>query len=288
MFHKLKEYLMHYSWDLAYARCQENGSLKGEVVLSDLHYIKNPYKNKWFADPFIIEEDDIYLHLLVEEYDYEIQRGRLAHLIVDKTEDIIIECKIVLSSDTHLSFPAIYHFQGEIYVHPENSESGASYMYRYDRVKDELVNPIKIIDQPLTDAIINCTNGRYEMFSTVMPNPNGKVLSRYVSDSLFGPYRKIDDIYMSSAYARMGGYFYKLGDKTLRVAQNCNGAYGKGILFIDEDKIIGYLTSKNWKYAGIHTFNTLGNRVVLDLKKYDFPLIYKLKTILKNEDLVLY
>ena len=285
---KIKDFLMHYTWDLAYGHCDSLIFRDGQAVLSDLHYVRNPYRTKWFADPFIIEEDDECLHLLVEEFDSEVRRGRIAHIVIDKKRDLITDCIIVLSLPTHLSFPAIYRHDGQIYVHPENSQGGVSRIYRYDREADKLVDPVTIIEEPLTDAVIRKTDAGYEMFSTSMPDPNGKVLSRYASESFAGPYVKTGQISMPSAIARMGGYFYKSPAGTMRVAQDCNGAYGRAVLFMDEEKVVGRMVPEDWHYAGIHTFNTYGNTAVIDLKKYDFPLLYKLKTILKNEDSVLY
>ena len=285
---KIKDYLMHYAWDLAYGRCDSLIFQDGRAILTDLHYIKNPYRTKWFADPFIIEEDEDNLHLLVEEFDCTVKRGRIAHIVIDKKDDLITDCVIVLSLPTHLSFPAVYRHDGEIYVHPENSQGGVSKIYRYDREADRLVDPVTIIEEPLTDAVIRKTDEKYEMFSTSLPSPNGKVLSRYVAASFTGPYVKNGQVSMTSAIARMGGYFYESHIGTLRVAQDCNGAYGRAVVFMDEEKIIGRMIPDDWHYAGIHTFNTYGNTAVIDLKKYDFPLLYKLKAILKGEDSLLY
>lgn len=44
--------------------------------------------------------------------------------MVNKKDNEIKECSIILDLPTHLSFPVIYNVDGEIYVHPENSASG--------------------------------------------------------------------------------------------------------------------------------------------------------------------
>ena len=63
------------------------------------------YKNKWFADPFILDFDDKKITLLVEEFDYSIHRGRIARLVIDRNSWTITDCKIILDLGTHLSFP---------------------------------------------------------------------------------------------------------------------------------------------------------------------------------------
>lgn len=150
---KLKVKLAHYSWDLAYGEYSdsiiENG-LRGVK----LHIIRNPFKNKWFADPFILKETKSELHLLVEEFDYDVKRGRIAHLTIDKVNDIITDCKIILDIPTHLSFPAIYAIDDKIYVHPENYQSGKSIIYEYNIEKDLLENPRVLLNAPIADAVI--------------------------------------------------------------------------------------------------------------------------------------
>ena len=75
----LKVKLAHYTWDIAYGIYSDSiitDGLKGVRV----NVVKNPYKNKWFADPFILEEDENVIHFLVEEFDDSIGRGRIARL----------------------------------------------------------------------------------------------------------------------------------------------------------------------------------------------------------------
>lgn len=128
----IKQKFAHYTWDIAYGIYSERIVTEGLKGIK-LHIVSNPYKNKWFADPFILEEDDENIQFLVEEFDYYVRRGRIARIMVDKKDNKIIECSIILDLPTHLSFPAIYRVDGEVFVHPENSASGSSYIYRYDR-----------------------------------------------------------------------------------------------------------------------------------------------------------
>ena len=62
MIRKIKEKIMHYAWDLAYGVYDEKILING-IKNVKLNYIKNPYKNKWFADTFILEEDNEFYKL---------------------------------------------------------------------------------------------------------------------------------------------------------------------------------------------------------------------------------
>ena len=160
----------------------------------------------------------------------------------------------------------------EIYVHPENSASGASYMYRYDRKIDKLVEPRLIIKQPIADAIIRQVDNCYIMYATRNPNANGCELIEYRSSSLFGPYTEYPPLHFELNTARMAGMF--IGD--IRPAQDCYRDYGKAVVLYNDKNVQCRIEPTNWRYAGIHTFNTLNQTFVIDIKKYDYPLLYKI------------
>ena len=267
----LKQILMHYTWDLAYGVYSEEILHEG-LKNTKLNNVKNPYSNKWFADPFILEEDSTSIQFLVEEFDYSVGRGRIARLLVDKGNNEIKECSVILDLPTHLSFPVIYRVDNEIYVHPENSASGASYMYRYDRGVDKLVEPRLIIKQPIADAIIRHVDDSYTMYATRNPNANGCELIEYRSSSLFGPYTEYPPLHFELNTARMAGMF--IGG--IRPAQDCYRDYGKAVVLYNDKNVQCRIEPTNWRYAGIHTFNTLNQTFVIDIKKYDYPLLYKI------------
>jgi hypothetical protein len=272
---------MHYTWDLAYGVYSDNiirEGLKGKK----LNIVKNPYPNKWFADPFILEEDSNNIQLLVEEFDYSIGRGRIARLLIEKKSNKIRECHIILDLPTHLSFPVIYRVNGIIYVHPENSASGTSYIYKYDRSADKLVEPKLMLEEPITDAIIRKDIDSYRLFATKIPNSNGCILHEYQSSSLFGPYKHVGQEQYGKNTARMAGMFLTAQNTIVRPAQDCFGDYGKAVIMYDGNKELCRIEPTSYKQAGIHTFNTLGNTFVIDIKKYDYPLIYKITRLIKK------
>ncbi len=278
---RIKSKLFHYTWDLAYGTYHDDISEKG-LVGTDIKIVHNPYKNKWFADPFIYSEDDSYLQLFVEEFDKEVRRGRIARVCIDKASNSIVDCRIILDKPTHLSFPAIYRIEGEVFVHPENSASGESAIYRYDETLDHLVEPVVLVNEPLTDAIIHRCKDEFIMYATKIPDSNGKKLLIYKSKTIFGPYEYWDSIVMDKPYARMAGAIITSSGKNIRPAQDCEGGdYGKSVLFYDNNTIIGQL--RPWgKYDGLHTFNLKDKTFIIDLKKYDFPVLYRLKTKIKK------
>lgn len=275
---KIKKKLAHYTWDLAYGEYTDD-IIENGLKCINLHIIKNPFKKKWFADPFILKETKTELHLLVEEFDSDIRRGRIAHLIIDKSKDIIINYKIILDIPTHLSFPAIYSIENKIYVHPENYQSGKSFVYEYDLEENSLKEPVALLNEPVADAIIFKKGDSYVMSATLSPNVNGSELLIYESNNFFGPYElKSKQIYPNNT-ARMGGMYFEHNGILIRPAQDCSDAYGKAIVFYNDNKQVGRLDPPNYKYCGLHTFNVKENTFIIDLKKRDYPFLY---LILKN------
>jgi len=235
-------------------------------------------------DPFILAENEHFIQFLVEEFDSCVNRGRIARIVVDKKCDTITECHIILDLPTHLSFPAIYRDEeGFIYVHPENSASGKSSIYRYDKAEDKLVEPLELVDKPLTDAIIQYENGKYIMYATEIPGEAGPFLKVFESDSILKPFVKVNEIDFGNRTARMAGQFLKTEYGIIRPSQDCIYDYGEAVLFYRGKEIIGELRPSGWRYEGIHTFNTYQNTFVIDLKKYNHAWIhYHLKALKKK------
>lgn len=285
-----KDKIAHYGWELAYGSTPADIA-SGKNILKEMHEIKNPYRSKWFADPFILDVTDNEIELLVEEFDDCVKRGRIAKIRIDRQTDTITDCKIVLDLKTHLSFPVIYRIDGNIYVHPENSASGSSYIYKYDKATEMLVEAELMLDEPVTDAIIKKINNEYYMFATKLPEPNGNIMHIYKSDSFVGGYKEVYSIQYKDYHARMGGDFIINNGKNYRIAQDCNGAYGKGLIIesfeLKTEEFSGKTVKEIYmpffsKYEGIHTYNTYGDYYIVDLKKYDYPLIHKFVTCIKR------
>lgn len=147
--------------------------------------MSNPYKNKWFADPFILEEDDENIQFLVEEFDYSVGRGRIARLMVNKKDNEIKECSIILDLPTHLSFRLSIMLMGKYMFIRRTPLRGGSYIYRYDKVADKLVEPKLMVNEPIADAIILKDGDNYRMYATRVPDTNGCTIHEYVSNTLF-------------------------------------------------------------------------------------------------------
>jgi len=253
-----------------------------DLKSGSIHWVSNGvYKNKWFADPYILDYDDKQVWLLVEEFDYDVHRGRLAKLTVDLSSWTVVDCKIILDLKTHLSFPMIWREEKHIYVCPENYASGALNLYEFNPKSESLTFIKPLISGKLTDATMIKYDGAYYVLSTCEPTPNGKHLSVWKSDSLMGEYKVNQEIYFDENIARNAGCIFEHNGLLTRPAQECNNEYGHAIVFqqiafmgdqLSFQEVYRY-TSTNPKYKyGTHTFNAYKDMAVIDVKglRYKF------------------
>ena len=252
-----------------------------------IRWISNgAYKGKWFADPFVLDYDDQVIHLLVEEFDYRVHRGRIAKLSVDRRASVVTNCSIILDLETHLSFPMIFRQGDVVFVCPENYQSGGLDLYQYEDSSGKLQFIHRLIDEKLTDAILIERQGRYYILSTSIPKPNGRLLTVYQSGDLNGPFSKVQEIEFKDNVARNAGLPFLYDGKLIRPAQESNINYGNALVFQEMEEDQGhfgfteccrfYSTHKDYRF-GTHTFNQHPDGLaVLDVKGFRYPCMGRL------------
>lgn len=280
---QLKKTLKESSWKLGICL---NGF--DDLKNDNIHWVHNGiYEGKkWFADPFILDYDSNAIELLVEEFDYKIHRGRIAHITIDRSNWTVVSCKIILDLPTHLSFPSIYRIDGKVYVCPENYSSGAHHLYAYNQEKGHLEFVKTIIRERLTDATIMQIHKDWYIFSTYAPTPNGNKLTIYKGDKFEGPYCINQEVVFDEQIARNAGQIFEYNGTLIRPAQESYTVYGHSMVFQEIEFIGGnqfkfnevyrYLSTHPRFNVGAHTFNIYNNIAVIDVKGYRFNLIGKI------------
>lgn len=236
-------------------------------------WVKNPYKDRWFADPFILDVTEEVILLLVEEYRYAVPKGRIAKLTIDRMTMSIKDMIIVLEEDTHLSFPAIRREKGRIYVYPENAGSGT--LKLYELKKEGLQYVRDIAEGKFADAICTTRLGGEKMLTTVYPNYNGaELLIKDIEDGSEKKYK------FNDKHARMAGDLFEYNGEIYRPSQVCNRRYGEALLIekikIDDNgelrfEFVKQLESKHKRMRiGMHTLNVYGDIAVVDVHGYSY------------------
>ena len=93
IFNKLKTKAIKHEWDLGFILyAGENDYRRSKWNVT---YVKHSFCDRWFADPFILEINELDIILLCEEFMYSTRKGRLAKLIIDRKTLIIKDFKII-------------------------------------------------------------------------------------------------------------------------------------------------------------------------------------------------
>ena len=244
---------------------------------------RHNYRDRWFADPFILDVNDKYIYLLVEELYNKWGKGRITKLTIERNSNRIVLVEPILQLNSHLSFPAILRTGDSIFIYPENAKGYGLALYSYDhRLND--VEFVKVISsKPLADAVITEILGEKEIFATEIPTHNGNTLNQYsIGDSELSLKRQH---IFSSNIARNAGDWFSLNGTTYRPAQDCNNCYGEAVILQRVTKNNGKLEfsdvrrikSTSWKYStGCHTFNHYKGITVVDVHGYAYPILGRL------------
>ena len=149
----LRKYIYDNHWTL--------GLIEKELETSDLSsgmnnikWIDNPFRDRWFADPFILEVTPSLIYILVEEFYDPISRGRISKLTINRSTYKVENVEVVLELPSHLSFPTIKRGNAGVYIYPENSANGNLSLYYYDLESNKVTFEKILCNEPLTDAVI--------------------------------------------------------------------------------------------------------------------------------------
>lgn len=253
-----------------------------------IHWLKHSYTDRWFADPFILDFNDEEIIVLVEEWYDPILRGRISRLVVDRKTYELKSLKVVLDEGTHLSFPAIERVGRDVYIHPENSVIGKLENYKYNEKEDRFEKVGLLCNQPLTDSAIIEWQGKRMMFSTKLPDANGKELGIYQWDEKKHLFELKENYYFTDNISRMAGNIFQLDGKWYRPAQVCIKSYGDAVSL---QEIV--CDNGQWSFhevrriysphpdfeLGFHTFNVCHDMIVVDALGYRKP---RLAHLIKN------
>lgn len=262
------------------------GLVEGGVstILSENDYpvrwIKMP-KDRWFADPFILDVTESEIQLLVEDFEYAKGKGCISVLHISRKNWKINKRKVLLQLPTHLSFPCILRRNGDVYVYPENCLGGKLDMYRYD-VESETVSFYKTLcNEAIWDSVITTDFEEPLLFTAKQDDYHLDIFKWNTEKEQFFFWQSVIS---DSPNSRMGGLLFQYKDAICYPAQDCSKGYGcaidvKKIEFDSNDKtfrfsLIKKLLSPHPRMRlGMHTLNEYKGFAVIDVQGYRYPRI---------------
>lgn len=251
-----------------------------EAVFSDrkmtIHWVKNPKKDRWYADPFILSMNDEQINVLAEEYRFSHPKGRIAKLTIDRNKWKIIKVDIVLELRTHLSFPNILRQNGKIYVYPENCRSGKLSIYEYDPSQEKLIFKKVICDDGLWDSSITDLLGSWQLFGG---KNNAYCLDIYNWSDIEKKFVFHKTYQSQKANRQLAGQIFKYKGAVYCPTQDATRTYGGAIEImkvIKKDDGLEFvpvkrLESPSLRYnQGMHTLNEYNGMLVVDAKGFNY------------------
>lgn len=267
-------------WKIGYVNnFNFNDFLKNKTIL-DVKWINKFNKDDFRADPFAIVDNNNF-DILYEGYDYKIKKGNLSVVSLDNNGKQILQ-KELLNKEYHLSFPFILKENNKYYCIPESHQSNMIELYEYDINSKELKKLKNIMENiSAVDTVLFKHNEIWWMFYSLAGNKTDENLHISYSNSLFGDWieHPLNPVKTTPRTSRMAGSIFSNNNKIYRPSQNCSLTYG-GSVIINEITILteydyqekeileiepkDILSTENFK--GIHTFNIVEDKLIIDVK----------------------
>lgn len=187
---------------------------------------------RYYADPFLFAQSDA-IDVFVEELPYATGRGHISMFSL-RPDGTASPPRPVLEAAHHLSYPQVFARDGEIWMLPEASATGALTLYRAARYPDRWEPAARLIDEPLHDATLFEHNGRLWIAAATQGPSNARwgsswdSLSLYSATRLLGPWtpHPKNPVLTDARSARPAGDVFTAGGQLFRPAQDCSTVYG--------------------------------------------------------------
>ena len=213
----LRAYVFYHGWS-SYVSC--DGGKPHRV--GNLKFCADPFLFHWQGANWLFYEsldkkEKGYIGCYKEENAKWIQQGK------------------VLEEPWHLSYPQVFTEDGKVYMIPESCDfgKGAVYLYEADGYPTKWERVAKLIDCPFADSTILKHDGHWYLACyTIPPNETAEL---WHAPSLLGPWERHpmwNKINQSRRLRRCGGSFVEREGKLYRIAQDCNGVYGKRLFMV--------------------------------------------------------
>ena len=282
----LKKKLSVVAWNVGFIEtCIED--FLSEPESYRIVWMKHSYRDRFFADPFLFDQDSNYYYILAEEYVFWEGKGRIVKLTVDKKDKSLCKNERFLETDYHLSFP----FQFDNYIVPEQSLSGKWIAYDTDHKQS-----VCFSESALIDAIIFEDCGSKWVLATKITDSKEDALRKLYR------YRMVDNqvdsdsellVKDSFLASRPAGEVFQIDDNLYRPAQNSTkNIYGESVTICkivtnsldgySEIPILNVNSHNESRYnLGLHTFNTYDSCIIVDGFEMQFhplqKIIYKIR-----------
>lgn len=238
-----------------------------------------PPKDRFWADPFVIEKNKIF-YIYFEEFLFGEEKGKISLITIDKN-GLYSKPKVVLEEKHHLSYPFIIKDNNSLFMIPETKEKKSIDIYECKKFPTEwnfkktLISKISAVDPTILKY-----NEKYWLFCNIAENDNysnDDELHIFYSDNLLGDNwisHPMNPVVSDVRSSRPAGRVFEYNGNLYRPSQDCSQHYGfstkfNKIIKLDEknysEKVTEFM-SPDWsdEVISTHTFNHAGKLTVID------------------------
>jgi hypothetical protein len=219
--------------------------------------------------------------LFFEERIYALPQAHICVVEIDAS-GMVGTARVVMQRPYHLSYPAVFRWNGEWYMTPETAKRRAVELYRAEEFPDkwEFVGNL-LSDIDAVDPTVACIDGRWWMFVAVnLPGAiEATALHIYSAPDPLGPWtpHRRNPIKIDVRGARPGGRIFQMNGRYYRVGQDGAPSYGSGIrvFLIEQLDDTEYRETEvshvrpRWRrgLVGTHTLNASDGLTTIDIRQ---------------------
>lgn len=238
-----------------------------------------PPKDRFWADPFVIEKNENY-YIFIEEVIYKENKGKISVIVMDQ-EGNYSSPEVVLERDYHLSYPFLFEENEELYMIPETAQNKTIELYKCIEFPNKWEFCENLMeDVSAVDSTIIKKDNKYWLFCNIKENKGASSLDElflFSADTLFNQNWKAhpqNPIVSDVKNSRPAGNFFTHKNKLYRPSQNCGKRYGYGMNINEVTELSESLYSEktvqniypNWEkdIKATHTIVNSGRLTVID------------------------
>jgi hypothetical protein len=275
-----RQLFRHDRWNIGILDAPIHKLLEGGVR-PPLRYLPGLPKHKFGADPFACRKNGS-LAILYEDYDYRRREGTIAGFEFDG-QDFLPLSLSGLELSTHMSYPYLFEYQGDIYCLPDSSRLRKLNLYKMERFPDQWRKVCTLLE-PFggLDATIFQYEGRWWLTCVESAGLNNCCnLCVWYALNLFGPWisHAVNPVKTDVRSARPGGTPFFYNGELFRPAQDCSRTYGGRVVInrikrltpaeFEEEPVAFVEPEPQSPFPnGLHTLSAAGSVTVVDAKRF--------------------
>lgn len=271
----IKNYFIEDYWEIGIIEKSITEFLLDDFF-NEINIINTP-KSYFLADPFWSKNCGTN-KLYCEQFNFKTQKGVISEVEINEDYKLVNK-KVLLELNTHLSFPFILEIDNSTYLIPENADNGNLKLWDLKKMESKTLKKGNIVD-----PVIFENNGIWYLFCSILDSTENKTCHLYFTRNKELQQWKThpcSPIQKTINGSRMAGSIIQSNEKLYRIAQNCEKEYGGGLSIYEITELSNTSYHEKFQktiyppkgYKGIHTLNTFGNRTLVDLKKQRFSIL---------------